>query len=122
MQAAALPDSRFPASTTTSRVLGIIALLTALRVALLVASPLDLFVDEAQYWLWSTQPAAGYFSKPPLIAWLIALTTGLAGDAEWAVRLASPLLHAGTAGFILLAGRALYDARTGAAAEDGTTM
>jgi len=116
MQAAAHPDSRFPTSPPTSRVLGIIALLTALRVALLVASPLDLFVDEAQYWLWSTQPAAGYFSKPPLIAWLIALTTRLAGDAEWAVRLASPLLHAGTAGFVLLAGRALYDARTGAAA------
>ncbi|HMM45707.1 MAG TPA: glycosyltransferase family 39 protein [Candidatus Macondimonas sp.] len=116
MQAAALPDSRATASTGALLALGIIALLTALRVALLVASPLDLFVDEAQYWLWSTAPAAGYFSKPPLIAWLIALTTGLAGDAEWGVRLASPLLHAGTAGFILLAGRALYDARTGAAA------
>ena len=116
MQAAPRPVSRARAPTGASFVLGVIALLTALRIALLVASPLDLFVDEAQYWLWSTQPAAGYYSKPPLIAWLIALTTRLAGDGEWAVRLASPLLHAGTAGFILLAGRALYDARTGAAA------
>lgn len=116
MQPAAPPFSRVSASTGASLTLGVIALLTALRIALLVVSPLDLFVDEAQYWLWSTQPAAGYFSKPPLIAWLIALTAGLAGDAEWAVRLASPLLHAGTAGFVLLAGRALYDARTGATA------
>lgn len=110
------PFSRVSASTGASLTLGVIALLTALRIALLVVSPLDLFVDEAQYWLWSTQPAAGYFSKPPLIAWLIALTTRLAGEAAWAVRLASPLLHAGAAGFILLAGRVLYDARTGAAA------
>ena len=47
MQAAALPDSRATASTGALLALGIIALLTALRVALLVASPLDLFVDEA---------------------------------------------------------------------------
>ena len=90
--------------------------LTVLRLAVLIASPLDLFVDEAQYWLWSTRPSFGYYSKPPFIAWLIAFTTALVGDAEWGVRLASPLLHAGTAGFVFLAGRSLYDARTGVAA------
>ena len=96
--------------------LGALIGLTILRLALLIASPLDLFVDEAQYWLWSTRPSLGYYSKPPFIAWLIAFTTALVGDAEWGVRLASPLLHAGTAGFVFLVGRSLYDARTGAAA------
>ncbi|MGB3133280.1 MAG: glycosyltransferase family 39 protein, partial [Candidatus Macondimonas sp.] len=101
---------------TLSALLGILVALTALRIALLAASPLDLFVDEAQYWLWSTTPDFGYYSKPPVIAWVIALTTALAGDGEWAVRLASPLLHGGTAGFVFLAGRALYGPRVGVGA------
>ncbi|MEL6258760.1 MAG: glycosyltransferase family 39 protein, partial [Pseudomonadota bacterium] len=67
--------------------------LFAIRLAALVASPLNLGPDEAQYWRWSTDLAFGYYSKPPLIAWAIALTTGLLGDAEWAVRFSAPLLH-----------------------------
>ena len=33
----------------------------------------DLFGDEAQYWIWSQNPDFGYYSKPPLLAWIIAL-------------------------------------------------
>ena len=31
-------------------------------------------MDEAQYWAWSRELAFGYFSKPPLLAWIIAGT------------------------------------------------
>jgi 4-amino-4-deoxy-L-arabinose transferase-like glycosyltransferase len=65
--------------------------LTALRIWALAASQLDLHGDEAQYWLWSRNFDWGYFSKPPLVAWAILGTTSLFGDAEWAVKLASPL-------------------------------
>ena len=78
-------------------VLAIVAVLTAVRVALLVLTPLQLYPDEAQYWWWAQTPAFGYFSKPPMIAWLIRFTTALFGDGEWAIRLAAPLLHGGTA-------------------------
>jgi 4-amino-4-deoxy-L-arabinose transferase-like glycosyltransferase len=78
-------------------VLAIVAVLTALRVALLVLTPLQLYPDEAQYWWWAQSPALGYFSKPPMIAWIIRLTTALFGDGEWAIRLAAPLLHGATA-------------------------
>jgi len=72
--------------------------LTALRLASLALSPMDLFVDEAQYWLWSQDLAFGYYSKPPLIAWLIRAVTDLAGsDAPFWVRLPGPLLHMATA-------------------------
>src|SRR5574342_803708 len=36
---------------------------------------LDLYTDEAYYWLWSTRPAAGYFDHPPMVAWLVALSS-----------------------------------------------
>ncbi|MCU0889299.1 MAG: glycosyltransferase family 39 protein [Rubritepida sp.] len=57
----------------------------------------DLYADEAQYWVWAQDLRFGYFTKPPLIAWLIAGTTALCGDGEGCIRLSSPLLHAGTA-------------------------
>lgn len=67
------------------------------RIAAIVVSPLELHADEAQYWGWGQALDWGYFSKPPLIAWTIAATTGLFGDAEWAIRLASPILGTATA-------------------------
>ncbi|MEY4749119.1 MAG: hypothetical protein RIQ60_1333 [Pseudomonadota bacterium] len=52
----------------------------ALRAWLLVASGTGLQVDEAQYWHWSLDLQWGYFSKPPVIAALIAASTALLGD------------------------------------------
>jgi 4-amino-4-deoxy-L-arabinose transferase-like glycosyltransferase len=40
-------------------------------------SPIPLQVDEAQYLGWSANLAYGYFSKPPLIAWVISLDNTL---------------------------------------------
>src|SRR5229473_4571687 len=90
-----------------------VAAITGLRLLWLALQPADLFPDEAQYWVWSQQLALGYYSKPPLVAWLIALTTGLFGDSEFAIRLSAPLLHAGTAVFIYAIGTRLYDSRVG---------
>lgn len=87
--------------------------LTGFRVLALIFSPVELYQDETQYWIWSQTFDWGYFSKPPMIAWLIALSTTLFGDADFAVRLPAPLLHAGTASFLFLIGRKLWDARTG---------
>jgi 4-amino-4-deoxy-L-arabinose transferase-like glycosyltransferase len=65
---------------------------------LLVWNRTDLFVDEAQYWLWAQSPDWGYYSKPPLIAWVIGGATGLAGsDSALWVRAPGPLLHGATA-------------------------
>jgi len=90
-----------------------IAAITGLRLTWLALQPADLFPDEAQYWVWSQQLALGYYSKPPLVAWLIAVTTGLFGDSEFAVRLPAPLLHAGAAVFVYGIGARLYDRRVG---------
>ena len=87
--------------------------LTIIRLLVQRVSPLQLYPDEAQYWVWSRSLAFGYFSKPPLIAWIIAGTTAALGDAEPFVRAASPLLQ-GLAGlFVFAAGRKLYDPRIG---------
>lgn len=89
------------------------AVMTTARLAALVLTPLNLGPDEAQYWSWSLSPAAGYFSKPPMIAWLIAGSTAVCGTGEYCIRLFSPLMHAATGFVLFLAASRLYDARVG---------
>jgi 4-amino-4-deoxy-L-arabinose transferase-like glycosyltransferase len=91
----------------------VVGALTVARLVLIAVHPAGLYPDEAQYWFWAQTPALGYYSKPPLIAWVIALTTGLLGDSEFAIRLSAPLLHAATAGFVFAIAARLYDRRTG---------
>ena len=62
-------------------------MITLLRSAAVITTPLELGVDEAQYWLWSQTPDFGYFTKPPLIAWIIGLAHWIFGHHTWAVRL-----------------------------------
>ena len=71
----------------------ILIVITILRIFSLHITPIELSVDEAQYWHWSRNIDLGYFTKPPLIAWIISFSTFLFGNAEWAVRLFSPIMH-----------------------------
>ncbi|MCA8888562.1 MAG: glycosyltransferase family 39 protein [Parvularculaceae bacterium] len=89
------------------------SVLTALRIVMLIFGAPELGPDEGQYWFWSLTPDFGYFSKPPLIAWSIFVTTSIFGHAEWAVRLSAPLFHAGAASFLFLTARLISDARAG---------
>lgn len=80
--------------TLATRLVLLALCVTMLRIAILAITPTDLFFDEAQYWAWSQNLDWGYFSKPPLIAWVIGVTTGLGGsDAPFWVRLGAPILH-----------------------------
>ncbi|MFC3078654.1 ArnT family glycosyltransferase [Phenylobacterium terrae] len=107
-QTAAAPDHRL---WRTAILLA--AGLTAARLMVLFDSPLELYPDEAQYWLWSRTLDFGYFSKPPMVAWTIWATTAIGGDAEPFVRLASPFFHAAAALAVFVVGRRLYDSATG---------
>jgi 4-amino-4-deoxy-L-arabinose transferase-like glycosyltransferase len=111
-----LSESADASSRAWRLTLVLVGVLTILRLVALFATPFELYPDEAQYWLWSRELAFGYFSKPPMIAWLIWATTGVGGDAEPWVRLAAPLLHACTALIIFRIAKRLYDDWTGLAA------
>ncbi|MCH8490820.1 MAG: glycosyltransferase family 39 protein [Oceanicaulis sp.] len=112
------PDSPGPSALLADRAvqwaLGAVALLLVIRIAALFINPASLYADETQYWLWSRELDWGYYSKPPMIAWLIALSTGLFGDSDWAVRLFAPVLHTLTACLLGLTAARLYGPRTGA--------
>ena len=92
----------------------LIAAVVLVRIAVVVATPLEIGPDEAQYWRWSQNLDFGYYSKPPLIAWVIAASTAVFGDGEWAIRFFSPVLHGVAAYFLFLLGQKAFDARIGA--------
>ncbi len=90
---------------------GVIALITALRILTLAFDQTDLFVDEAQYWLWGQDLEFGYFSKPPLIAYLLRGVTDLAGqDTTFWIRVSAPILHGITAAILVQIAARLYGA------------
>lgn len=90
-----------------------LALLLTVRVVALRFNATELFFDEAQYWSWAQEPAFGYYSKPPLIAWIIAAFGHACGDSTFCIRLAAPVLHTVTAGVTFLIGRRLAGDRIG---------
>jgi len=92
------------------------AALTVARLVALFRTPLELYPDEAQYWLWSRTLAFGYYSKPPLIAWAIAATTALGGNGEPWVRLPAILFQAGAILLVYALAKRLYNSRVGLAA------
>jgi 4-amino-4-deoxy-L-arabinose transferase-like glycosyltransferase len=90
--AAARPSEWLPGA------LAIVLAVTTARVALLALNRTDLYMDESQYWFWGQELAFGYYSKPPLIGWVIRASVELGGsDAQFWVRLPAPLFHAVTA-------------------------
>lgn len=90
--------------------------LTLARLVALFRTPLELYPDEAQYWLWSRTLDFGYYSKPPMVAWAIWATTHLGGDAEVFVRLSAPLFQAGATLTTFAIGRKLYGGQAALAA------
>ena len=97
--ASAFVSSHHPASDQTQNWLigSALLIITLLRSVSVITTPLELGVDEAQYWLWSQTPDFGYFTKPPLIAWIIGLAHWLFGHQMWAVRLPACWIHLITA-------------------------
>ena len=87
--------------------------LTLLRTAAVVISPLELGVDEAQYWLWSQSLDFGYFTKPPLIAWIIGAAHWACGHSTMAVRLPACWLQLATALVLWQTALWLYGPRAG---------
>ena len=96
---------------------GLLLAILAVRLYAVTVSPLEPSVDEAQYWLWGQTPQLGYYSKPPLIAWILAGTSSVfdaqTGSQLVGLRVAAPFLHVLTALFLWQTGRLLFSDHAG---------
>ncbi|MBC8206924.1 MAG: glycosyltransferase family 39 protein [Kiritimatiellales bacterium] len=75
--------------------------------------PFSLSGDEAYYWDWGRHPAWGYYSKPPMIGWIMALLRLLHADHGIGIRMASTLIGTGTLSLIYALTARLFSPRAG---------
>jgi len=83
------------------------------KIAFVFRPELDLFTEEAQYWLWSKNLAWHYYSKPPLVAFLNFISTSIFGVTELGVRINPILFGLGTAWVTYKFGSYLYNEKVG---------
>jgi len=55
-----------------NKLIALLILVSILRLLYVIHTPFDLSPDEAHYWEWSRRPGLSYYSKGPLVAWIIA--------------------------------------------------
>lgn len=85
----------------------LIAGVTVFHLWYIASGRIDLAPDEAHYWEWSRRLDWSYYSKGPMVAYLIAVSTRLGGSTEFFVRLPAVLLALGTVIIIYSLTRAL---------------
>ncbi|NKJ05217.1 glycosyltransferase family 39 protein [Rhizobium sp. SG741] len=113
-----MPDTTHSRTDTQKLSLGlglaIIFGVTLWRVIMLLLNRTDLFVDEAQYWFWGQNLDFGYYSKPPMIAWVIRFFNTISGsDSTFWIRVSAPLFHLATALMLMRTTRRLIDGDAG---------
>jgi 4-amino-4-deoxy-L-arabinose transferase-like glycosyltransferase len=109
-------DSEPAARKYVLAVIGFLAGLTAVRLALLASGVLNLSGDEAHYWEWSRRLDWCYYSKPPGVALLVRAGTLLFGNTELGVRFLAPVLSLLSSIVMYHLGQRLYGRRAGLAA------
>jgi 4-amino-4-deoxy-L-arabinose transferase-like glycosyltransferase len=75
-------------------------------------SKLQIHFDEAYYWVWSKNLQLSYFDHPPMIAYLIRLTT-LFSDSIFCIRLVSVICGSITAIFIYKSAKYTFGQKAG---------
>lgn len=91
-------DTPAPAARTSPErraVPWLLGLWTLVNLVYIHSSGLGLGGDEAQYWDWARHLDWDYYSKPPMIAYIIAALTRLGGHTEPAIRTGAVLFSTG---------------------------
>lgn len=83
------------------------------RIYYILNGPLDLSPDEAHYWEWSRRLDLSYYSKGPMIAYLIYISTLIFGDSVFGVRIMAVIFSALSSIFLYILGKNLYDEKVG---------
>lgn len=80
-----------------NKLLLIVLTLFIIKIISINYTTFNLFGDEAQYWLWSLDLDFGYYSKPPLLAWVISAYTNIFGSSFVSLKLLPSIIYFFTA-------------------------
>lgn len=94
------------------RVLAIAVFAYSVVIRLLYSSLMDIIPEEAYYWNYAQHLDFGYLDHPPMVAWLVRLSTSLFGHNAFAVRLPALLCWIGTSVFVWKSAMLLFNKTT----------
>ncbi len=105
-------DTNLSAEEWDRRAYFLLAAIFIWRLIFLVIAPMDLAPDEAYYWDWARYPAFGYYSKPPLIAWINIASSALLPVSAFSVRLPAAIFASLSLLIFHALGKRLFSSRT----------
>jgi undecaprenyl-diphosphatase len=97
----------------TTRLFIFLLMFSLFRIYYIQNGPLDLSPDEAHYWEWSRRLDLSYYSKGPMIAYLIYLSTSIFGDTVCGIRIMAVIFSALSSILLYSLGKNLYDGKVG---------
>ncbi len=71
-----------------------LVVISVFRIYYILHGPLDLGPDEAHYWEWSRMLDLSYYSKGPMIAYLVYIGTSIFGDTVFGIRVMAVIFSA----------------------------
>jgi 4-amino-4-deoxy-L-arabinose transferase-like glycosyltransferase len=108
-----LSSERYREKPYTTVIFLFLMAVSLFRIYYIQYGPLDLSPDEAHYWDWSRRLDMSYYSKGPMIAYLIFFGTSLFGDTVFGVRVLAMVFSALGSVFLYMLGKRMYDEQVG---------
>jgi len=108
-----LSSERFKEKPYTTTLFIFLLMFGLFRIYYIQNGPLDLSPDEAHYWEWSRRLDLSYYSKGPMIAYLIYLSTSIFGDTVFGIRIMAVIFSALSSILLYSFGKNLYDEKVG---------
>ncbi|MDA8215975.1 MAG: glycosyltransferase family 39 protein [Nitrospiraceae bacterium] len=87
-------SSRYEVRPYTTLLFSFLLVISVFRIYYILHGPLDLSPDEAHYWEWSRRLDLSYYSKGPMIAYLIYIGTSIFGDNVFGIRIMAVIFSA----------------------------
>ena len=98
----------------------LIATALLIKFIAILSTNFDLFGDEAQYWMWSQNLDFGYYSKPPLLAWVIGGFSFMFGNAFEVLKIIPVSAYVLSSFIVYLISQELYNNKKLAVVSGGT--
>jgi undecaprenyl-diphosphatase len=87
--------------------------ISVFRIYYILHGPLDLSPDEAHYWEWSRRLDLSYYSKGPMIAYLVYIGTSIFGDTIFGIRIMAVIVSALSSIYMFRLVNHMYPQQTG---------
>ena len=108
-----LSSKRFQEKPYTTTLFVFLLAVGLFRIYYILNSPIDLGPDEAHYWEWARRLDLSYYSKGPMIAYLIYIGTSIFGDTVFGIRIMAVVFSLLSGVFLFMLGKKLFNEKVG---------